>query len=67
MDKPPLSSGKCGNAFFPIKNTAFGYRLMPTDNPRTKPLDVSEGILRDLSPINRHHCRNMRIDASVSF
>jgi light-regulated signal transduction histidine kinase (bacteriophytochrome)/CheY-like chemotaxis protein len=43
-------------------------RLMPTDNPRTgKPLDMSQAILRDVSPIHRQYLRNMKIDASMSI
>ena len=43
-------------------------RLEPTDNPRTgKPLDMSQAILRDVSPIHRQYLRNMGIDASMSI
>jgi light-regulated signal transduction histidine kinase (bacteriophytochrome)/CheY-like chemotaxis protein len=43
-------------------------RLVPTDNPRTgKPLDMSQAILRDVSPIHRQYLRNMGIDASMSI
>jgi light-regulated signal transduction histidine kinase (bacteriophytochrome) len=43
-------------------------RLMPTDNPRTgKPLDMSQAVLRDVSPIHRQYLRNMGIDASMSI
>jgi light-regulated signal transduction histidine kinase (bacteriophytochrome)/ActR/RegA family two-component response regulator len=43
-------------------------RLVPTDNPRTgKPLDMSQAILRDVSPIHREYLRNMGVDASMSI
>ena len=43
-------------------------RLMPQNNPRTgKPLDMSQAILRDVSPIHREYLRNMGIDASMSI
>ena len=43
-------------------------RLIPTDNPRTgQPLDMSQAILRDVSPIHRQYLRNMGIDASMSI
>jgi light-regulated signal transduction histidine kinase (bacteriophytochrome) len=43
-------------------------RLVPTNNPRTdKPLDMSQAILRDVSPIHRQYLRNMGIDASMSI
>jgi light-regulated signal transduction histidine kinase (bacteriophytochrome) len=43
-------------------------RLMPTNNPHTgKPLDMSQAILRDVSPIHREYLRNMGIDASMSI
>ena len=43
-------------------------RLVPTNNPRTgKPLDMSQAILRDVSPIHREYLRNMGIDASMSI
>jgi light-regulated signal transduction histidine kinase (bacteriophytochrome) len=43
-------------------------RLEPTDDPRTgKPLDMSQAILRDVSPIHRQYLRNMGIDASMSI
>ena len=43
-------------------------RLSPPDNPRTgKPLDMSQAILRDVSPIHREYLRNMGIDASMSI
>ena len=42
--------------------------LTPTDNPRTgQPLDMSQAILRDVSPIHREYLRNMGIDASMSI
>jgi light-regulated signal transduction histidine kinase (bacteriophytochrome)/CheY-like chemotaxis protein len=42
--------------------------LVPTDNPRTgRPLDMSQAILRDVSPIHRQYLRNMGIDASMSI
>ena len=42
--------------------------LQPTLNPRTdKPLDMSQAILRDVSPIHREYLRNMGIDASMSI
>jgi light-regulated signal transduction histidine kinase (bacteriophytochrome)/CheY-like chemotaxis protein len=43
-------------------------RLVPTNNPRTgNPLDMSQAILRDVSPIHREYLRNMGIDASMSI
>jgi chemotaxis family two-component system sensor kinase Cph1 len=43
-------------------------RLVPTNSPRTgKPLDMSQAILRDVSPIHRQYLRNMGIDASMSI
>jgi light-regulated signal transduction histidine kinase (bacteriophytochrome) len=43
-------------------------RLVPVDNPQTgKPLDMSQAILRDVSPIHRQYLRNMGIDASMSI
>ncbi|MCA3264170.1 MAG: GAF domain-containing protein [Telmatospirillum sp.] len=43
-------------------------RLVPTDNPRTgKPLDMSQAMLRDVSPVHRQYLRNMGIDASMSI
>jgi light-regulated signal transduction histidine kinase (bacteriophytochrome) len=43
-------------------------RLVPTNNPRTgKPLDMSQAVLRDVSPIHRQYLRNMGIDASMSI
>ncbi len=42
--------------------------LMPANNPRTgQPLDMSQAILRDVSPIHREYLRNMGIDASMSI
>jgi light-regulated signal transduction histidine kinase (bacteriophytochrome)/CheY-like chemotaxis protein len=42
--------------------------LIPTDNPQTgQPLDMSQAILRDVSPIHRDYLRNMGIDASMSI
>ena len=42
--------------------------LIPVANPRTgKPLDMSQAILRDVSPIHREYLRNMGIDASMSI
>jgi light-regulated signal transduction histidine kinase (bacteriophytochrome) len=42
--------------------------LVPVNNPRTgKPLDMSQAILRDVSPIHRQYLRNMGIDASMSI
>jgi chemotaxis family two-component system sensor kinase Cph1 len=42
--------------------------LVPTDNPRSgQPLDMSQAILRDVSPIHRQYLRNMGIDASMSI
>jgi len=42
--------------------------LLPANNPRTgKPLDMSQAILRDVSPIHRQYLRNMGIDASMSI
>jgi len=43
-------------------------RLMPADNPRTgRALDMSQAILRDVSPVHRQYLRNMGIDASMSI
>ncbi len=42
--------------------------LVPVLNPRTgQPLDMSQAILRDVSPIHREYLRNMGIDASMSI
>ncbi|QDM15421.1 HWE histidine kinase domain-containing protein [Tardiphaga sp. vice278] len=42
--------------------------LIPVVNPRTgEPLDMSQAILRDVSPIHRQYLRNMGIDASMSI
>jgi light-regulated signal transduction histidine kinase (bacteriophytochrome) len=42
--------------------------LIPPDNPRTgQPLDMSQAMLRDVSPIHREYLRNMGIDASMSI
>ena len=42
--------------------------LIPTTNPLTgAPLDMSQAILRDVSPIHREYLRNMGIDASMSI
>jgi len=42
--------------------------LIPTNNPRTgQPLDMSQAILRDVSPVHRQYLRNMGIDASMSI
>ena len=42
--------------------------LVPVANPRTgEPLDMSQAILRDVSPIHREYLRNMSIDASMSI
>jgi light-regulated signal transduction histidine kinase (bacteriophytochrome) len=42
--------------------------LLPKNNPRTgEPLDMSQAILRDVSPIHRQYLRNMGIDASMSI
>jgi chemotaxis family two-component system sensor kinase Cph1 len=42
--------------------------LVPAANPRTgEPLDMSQAILRDVSPIHREYLRNMGIDASMSI
>jgi light-regulated signal transduction histidine kinase (bacteriophytochrome) len=42
--------------------------LIPAANPRTgAPLDMSQAILRDVSPIHREYLRNMGIDASMSI
>jgi light-regulated signal transduction histidine kinase (bacteriophytochrome)/CheY-like chemotaxis protein len=42
--------------------------LIPPSNPRTgEPLDMSQAILRDVSPIHREYLRNMGIDASMSI
>ncbi|MBC7800994.1 MAG: GAF domain-containing protein, partial [Gemmatimonadaceae bacterium] len=43
-------------------------RLTPATHPRTgEPLDMSQAILRDVSPIHREYLRNMGIDASMSI
>jgi light-regulated signal transduction histidine kinase (bacteriophytochrome) len=43
-------------------------RLLPPNNPRTgEPLDMSQAILRDVSPVHRQYLRNMGIDASMSI
>jgi light-regulated signal transduction histidine kinase (bacteriophytochrome) len=42
--------------------------LIPAANPRTgEPLDMSQAILRNVSPIHREYLRNMGIDASMSI
>jgi chemotaxis family two-component system sensor kinase Cph1 len=42
--------------------------LVPANNPRTgEPLDMSQAILRNVSPIHREYLRNMGIDASLSI
>jgi len=42
--------------------------LVPQNNPHTgQPLDMSQAILRDLSPIHRQYLRNMGVDASMSI
>jgi chemotaxis family two-component system sensor kinase Cph1 len=42
--------------------------LVPAANPRTgEPLDMSQAILRNVSPIHREYLRNMGIDASMSI
>ncbi|WP_310498450.1 HWE histidine kinase domain-containing protein [Sandarakinorhabdus sp.] len=42
--------------------------LQPRLNPRTgKGLDMSQAILRDVSPIHRQYLRNMGIEASMSI
>ena len=42
--------------------------LTPLNNPKTgAPLDMSQAILRDVSPIHREYLRNMGIDASMSI
>ena len=42
--------------------------LIPEAHPRTgKPLDMSQAILRNVSPIHREYLRNMGIDASMSI
>lgn len=42
--------------------------LTPVTHPRTgQPLDMSQAILRDVSPIHREYLRNMGIDASMSI
>jgi light-regulated signal transduction histidine kinase (bacteriophytochrome)/CheY-like chemotaxis protein len=42
--------------------------LEPRDHPLTgRPLDMSQAILRDVSPIHREYLRNMGIDASMSI
>lgn len=43
-------------------------RLIPVENPSTgEPLDMSQALLRDVSPIHREYLRNMGIDASMSI
>ncbi len=43
-------------------------RLSPQNNPLTgKPLDMSQAILRDVSPIHREYMRNMGLEASMSI
>ncbi|TLU70756.1 HWE histidine kinase domain-containing protein [Lichenicoccus roseus] len=42
--------------------------LTPATHPRTgEPLDMSQAILRDVSPIHLEYLRNMGIDASMSI
>ena len=42
--------------------------LVPKNNPLTDaPLDMSQAILRDVSPVHRQYLRNMGIDASMSI
>ena len=42
--------------------------LQPQRNPKTgKALDMSQAVLRDVSPIHRQYLRNMGIDASMSI
>jgi chemotaxis family two-component system sensor kinase Cph1 len=42
--------------------------LQPQLNPKTgKPLDMTQAVLRDVSPIHRQYLRNMGIDASMSI
>lgn len=42
--------------------------LTPPNHPVTgQPLDMSQAILRDVSPIHRQYLRNMGIDASMSI
>ena len=42
--------------------------LVPAANPQTgQPLDMSQALLRDVSPIHREYLRNMGIDASMSI
>jgi light-regulated signal transduction histidine kinase (bacteriophytochrome) len=42
--------------------------LMPRNNPLTgEPLDMSQAILRDVSPVHRQYLRNMGINASMSI
>lgn len=42
--------------------------LMPTVNPVTgQPLDMSQALLRNVSPIHRQYLRNMGVDASMSI
>ena len=42
--------------------------LVPAANPRTgEKLDMSQAILRNVSPIHREYLRNMGIDASMSI
>jgi len=42
--------------------------LVPVANPRTgEPLDMSQAILRNVSPIHREYLRNMGINASMSI
>lgn len=43
-------------------------RLVPPINPVTdRPLDMSQALLRDVSPIHREYLRNMGVDASMSI
>jgi len=42
--------------------------LMPVNNPNTgEPLDMSQAVLRDVSPVHREYLRNMGVDASMSI
>ncbi|GAA4012984.1 hypothetical protein GCM10022280_08810 [Sphingomonas swuensis] len=42
--------------------------LKPADNPLTgRQLDMSQALLRDVSPIHREYLRNMGVDASMSI
>jgi light-regulated signal transduction histidine kinase (bacteriophytochrome) len=42
--------------------------LTPVNNPLTgQPLDMTQAILRDVSPIHRSYLRNMGVDASMSI